>query len=82
MNIIRRRLMLAIAISAALLTACAHAPTGTVSYSPIVFVHGNGDTAALRFQQPKRSPSLNASPYLRYSGKRIESSLKGAYFGV
>jgi pimeloyl-ACP methyl ester carboxylesterase len=47
MNIFRRGLMLAIAISAALLTACAHAPTTTVSYSPIVFVHGNGDTAAL-----------------------------------
>jgi triacylglycerol lipase len=47
MNIFRQRLIPVIAICAALLAACAHAPTASVSYPPIVFVHGNGDTAAL-----------------------------------
>ena len=45
-NPFRRRLTMALVAAAALLASCASAPTpGT--YPPIVFVHGNGDTAAL-----------------------------------
>ncbi len=43
MNILRRSLLL---IGAALLASCANAPPVT-GHPPIVFVHGNGDTAAL-----------------------------------
>jgi pimeloyl-ACP methyl ester carboxylesterase len=45
-NIIRRTLLLAAVGSAALLASCASAPVAPVN-PPIVFVHGNGDTAAL-----------------------------------
>ncbi len=46
--ILNRRFAIA-ALLAALLAACATppAPTPSSSYAPIVFVHGNGDTAAL-----------------------------------
>jgi triacylglycerol lipase len=47
MNVIRRGLLLALAASAALLASCASAPPATGAHPPIVFVHGNGDTAAL-----------------------------------
>ena len=43
--IARRRLLLAAAAGSALLAACATPPAGDLP--PIVFVHGNGDTAAL-----------------------------------
>lgn len=43
---ITRRLMLGLVVSAMLLTACATRPTLDET-PPIVFVHGNGDTAAL-----------------------------------
>ena len=43
--ITRRRLLLAAAAASALLAACATPPAGDTP--PIVFVHGNGDTAAL-----------------------------------
>lgn len=46
MNNIRRSLMLAAVASTALLVSCANAPVAPVT-PPIVFVHGNGDTAAL-----------------------------------
>ncbi|MBC7957330.1 MAG: twin-arginine translocation pathway signal, partial [Cytophagales bacterium] len=46
MNLLRRGLLLALAASVALLTSCASTP-GASTYPPIVFVHGNGDTAAL-----------------------------------
>ena len=46
MNIIRRGLLLALVASAALLASCANAPSATPVRPPIVFVHGNGDTAA------------------------------------
>lgn len=46
MNNIRRSLMLAAVASTALLVSCANAP-GSPATPPIVFVHGNGDTAAL-----------------------------------
>ncbi len=46
MNNIRRTLMLAAVASTALLVSCANAPVATAT-PPIVFVHGNGDTAAL-----------------------------------
>ncbi len=48
MNIIRRGLLLALVSSSAWLASCANAPDGTATARPpIVFVHGNGDTAAL-----------------------------------
>ncbi|MET0336104.1 MAG: alpha/beta fold hydrolase [Rhizobacter sp.] len=52
MNIIRRGLLLAVVASTAWLASCANAPDRTTAASsssspPIVFVHGNGDTAAL-----------------------------------
>ena len=46
MNNIRRALMLAALASTTLLVSCANAPVAPVT-PPIVFVHGNGDTAAL-----------------------------------
>jgi len=46
MNNIRRSLMLAVLASTALLVSCANVPVAPVT-PPIVFVHGNGDTAAL-----------------------------------
>ncbi|MBC7995641.1 MAG: alpha/beta fold hydrolase [Rhizobacter sp.] len=46
MNNIRRSLMLAVLASTALLVSCANAPVAPAT-PPIVFVHGNGDTAAL-----------------------------------
>lgn len=46
MNNIRRSLMLAALATTALLVSCANAPVAPVT-PPIVFVHGNGDTAAL-----------------------------------
>ena len=46
MNLIRRTLLLAGLASTALLVSCANAPVAPVT-PPIVFVHGNGDTAAL-----------------------------------
>jgi triacylglycerol lipase len=45
MNLLRRSLLLALAASAALLASCAGMP-GAVSHPLIVFVHGNGDSAA------------------------------------
>ncbi len=45
-NITRRRLLLTTAAST-LLAACATKPSDATAYPPIVFVHGNGDTAAL-----------------------------------
>jgi len=42
----RRLLLLLGAAAAVLLSACASSP-GTNNLPPIVFVHGNGDTAAL-----------------------------------
>ncbi|MBL0728501.1 alpha/beta fold hydrolase [Piscinibacter sp. HJYY11] len=48
MNIIRRGLLLAMVASSAWLAACTHAPErSAAAHPPIVFVHGNGDTAAL-----------------------------------
>jgi len=46
MNNIRRTLLLAAVASTALLVSCASAPVAPAT-PPIVFVHGNGDTAAL-----------------------------------
>lgn len=46
MNIVRRSLLLAGLASTALLVSCANAPLAPAT-PPIVFVHGNGDTAAL-----------------------------------
>ena len=45
MQITRRILLLAVAASA-LLTACATGSSGADETPPIVFVHGNGDSAA------------------------------------
>ncbi len=42
-----RRLLLLGAAAAALLSACATGPTSNSSQPPIVFVHGNGDTASV-----------------------------------
>ena len=42
-----RRLLLISAAAAALLSACATGPSTTGTLPPIVFVHGNGDSAAL-----------------------------------
>jgi triacylglycerol lipase len=42
-----RRLVILAALATALLGACAGPPRGADSHPPIVFVHGNGDTAAL-----------------------------------
>ena len=42
-----RRLVLLAALATALLGACAGPPRSADSHPPIVFVHGNGDTAAL-----------------------------------
>lgn len=48
MNIIRRGLLLALVASSAWLASCANAPDRAAAvHPPIVFVHGNGDTAAL-----------------------------------
>lgn len=46
-SLFSRRLLLLGAAAAALLTACASGPTSTASQPPIVFVHGNGDAAAV-----------------------------------
>lgn len=46
MNIVRRSLLLAGLASTALLVSCANAPLAPAT-PPIMFVHGNGDTAAL-----------------------------------
>lgn len=46
MNIVRRSLLLAGLASTALLVSCANTPLAPAT-PPIVFVHGNGDTAAL-----------------------------------
>ena len=46
MNILRRRLTMALVAAAAWLASCANAPPAS-PYPPIVFVHGNGDTAGL-----------------------------------
>jgi triacylglycerol lipase len=46
MNLIRRSLLLGLAAGAALLVSCATTP-GLDTHPPIVFVHGNGDTAGL-----------------------------------
>ncbi len=43
----RRVLLLCVAAAATLLSACATGPSGTSALPPIVFVHGNGDSAAL-----------------------------------
>jgi len=45
-TVIRRRELLLATAGGALLAACA-APAGRDDTPPIVFVHGNGDTAAL-----------------------------------
>ena len=48
MNLIRRGLLLALVAGSAWLASCANAPDRTsAAPPPIVFVHGNGDTAAL-----------------------------------
>lgn len=46
MNVVRRSLLLAALASTALLVSCAITPLAPAT-PPIVFVHGNGDTAAL-----------------------------------
>jgi pimeloyl-ACP methyl ester carboxylesterase len=45
---LKRRLLLLLSMAGALLAACAsRPPAADASFPPIVFVHGNGDTAAL-----------------------------------
>jgi len=45
---IQRRLVLSLLATAALLGACAHPPGGTTAdHPPVVFVHGNGDSASI-----------------------------------
>lgn len=46
-TLLSRRLLLLGATAATLLTACATGPSATGPLPPIVFVHGNGDSAAL-----------------------------------
>ena len=46
-SLFSRRLLLLGAAAAALLSACATGPASNVSQPPIVFVHGNGDAAAV-----------------------------------
>ena len=46
-SLFSRRLLLLGAAAAALLTACVTGPTAGTSQPPIVFVHGNGDAAAV-----------------------------------
>ncbi len=46
-SLFSRRLILLGAAAAALLSACATGPTSNTSQPPIVFVHGNGDAAAV-----------------------------------
>ena len=46
-SLFSRRLLLLCAAAAALLTACATGPAANTAQPPIVFVHGNGDAAAV-----------------------------------
>ena len=46
-SLFSRRLLLLGAAAAALLTACATGPASNTAQPPIVFVHGNGDAAAV-----------------------------------
>jgi triacylglycerol lipase len=46
-SLISRRVLLLCAVASALLGACATGPSATSPLPPIVFIHGNGDSAAL-----------------------------------